>query len=89
MDYEKQSELLKVLGHPVRMRIVEGLQKSDGCNVSKIVRTLKVPQSSISQHLKILKTAGVISSRKEGVKTCYRVVDKRAYEILKILRRKN
>lgn len=81
MDFEKNSELLKALGHPIRLQIVCGLLKGDGCNVNKIVNTLKLPQSTISQHLKTLKTAGIITPRKEGVKVCYAVTDKKAQAI--------
>lgn len=85
-DYEKDSAMLKALGHPVRLKMVQGLLRGDECNVSKIVRQLKIPQSTASQHLKILKSSGIISFRKEGVKVCYRVVDDRARTIIEILR---
>ena len=75
IDYERQSELLKALGHPVRLKIVVGLMNGYECNVSDIVHNLNLPQSTVSQHLGILKSRGIIAFRKEGVKTCYRVVN--------------
>ncbi len=84
MDYEKQSEVLKILGHPIRLKIVEGLMNNE-CNVNKIVDVLNIPQSTASQHLGKLKRAGVLVSRKEGVRTCYNVADKKVREIVKIL----
>jgi ArsR family transcriptional regulator, arsenate/arsenite/antimonite-responsive transcriptional repressor len=85
-DYEKDSEMLKALGHPARLKMVQGLLQGDECNVGKIVRRLKIPQSTASQHLKVLKNTGVIAFRKEGVQVCYRVVNERARKIIDILR---
>jgi len=84
MNYEKKSELLKALGHPVRLKMVEGLM-NDECNVNKIVDVLNIPQSTASQHLGILKNRGIVVARKEGVKTCYRVIDKRVRKIIHAL----
>ena len=84
MDWNKTSELLKALGHPVRLKIVSGLLQQE-CHVDKMVRHLKLPQSTISQHLGILKSRGILEIRKEGVRTCYRIRDSRVMELLKIL----
>jgi len=85
--FEQASEILKALGHPVRLQIVAGLIK-DECNVSQIQKILRLPQSTISQHLKILKSAGIIEGRREGTKTCYRVIDVRVRMIVEIIKRK-
>ena len=87
LNYEKASELLKALAHPVRLKIIEGLLKGNECNVKKIVIILKLPQSTISQHLRILKNQGIISYRKEGVKSCYRIIDKRIPQIIELLQK--
>jgi len=87
LDYEKDAELLKTLGHPLRLKMVECLI-SDECNVNKIINIFNTPQSTISQHLGILKSKGVVVVRKEGVKRCYKVTDKRIGRILKILKEK-
>jgi ArsR family transcriptional regulator len=86
IDYGKDSELFKALGHPVRLRMVEGLLGHE-CNVKKMVKALSLPQSTVSQHLGILKNRGIVQIRKEGVKTCYRVTDNRVAELIKILRK--
>jgi DNA-binding transcriptional ArsR family regulator len=83
-DYAKESELLKALAHPVRLKMVEGLMGRE-CNVTKMVAALKIPQSTVSQHLGVLKNAGIVEIRKDGVKTCYRVVDSKVAAIIKIL----
>lgn len=86
MDYEKDSEVLKALGHPVRLRMVEGLMNNE-CNVNKIMDVLDIPQSTASQHLGILKTRGIVQARKEGTRTCYRVIDERVREIIEALKK--
>jgi len=85
MDCEKESELLKALGHPIRLRIVEDLLV-DECNVNKIMNTLNIPQSTVSQHLGVLKNKGIVVARKDGVRTCYRVVEKKVQRIVEILK---
>ncbi len=75
------SEVLKALAHASRLQIVAGLKK-DGCNVSEIQRQLGLPQSTISQHLKTLRQAGVIVGRREGTNVCYTVVHEWARKII-------
>jgi DNA-binding transcriptional ArsR family regulator len=87
VNHEKVSEILKALAHPARLKIVTGLLKNE-CNVAQIQRALGLPQSTISQHLRILKNAGIIKGRREGTKTCYRVIDVRVRKIVEIVRMK-
>jgi len=86
VNYEKVSETLKALAHPARLKIVAGLLK-DECNVARIQKVLGLPQSTISQHLRVLKNAGIIKGRREGNKTCYRVIDVRVRKIVEIIKR--
>jgi len=85
-NYDEQSSRLKALAHPIRLRIVEGLILKE-CNVNKIVGALKIPQSTVSQHLGVLKNQGIVGTRKEGVKTCYRVIDPKIVELVRLLGR--
>jgi len=82
--YEEKCEVLKALSNPARMEIVMRLKK-DGCNVSTIQDNLGLPQSTISQHLKILKSAGLITRKREGTKVCYKVKYKEICQIIKML----
>ncbi len=86
LDYGKFSELFKALGHPVRLHIVCGLMCGDGCNVNKIVENLQLPQSTVSQHLAILRNHGIIDFKKDGVKTCYRVTDQKVMDIIELIK---
>jgi len=69
--------VLKALGHPARVAIVEYLMKVDACICNDIVNELPLSQPTISQHLKELKTAGLIKGSIEGNAICY-CIDERA-----------
>jgi ArsR family transcriptional regulator len=86
LSYEKRSEILRALAHPARMEIVMRLEK-DGCNVSKIQKNLGMPQSTISQHLRVLKNAGIVSCHREGTQVCYRVEMPGILDIVEMLGR--
>ena len=76
-DYDRESEILKVLGHPIRLKIVAGLM-SQSCNVKKIWECLGLPQATVSQHLALLKNKDIISGRREGVEVFYQVTSPQA-----------
>jgi ArsR family transcriptional regulator len=82
--YGALAEKLKVLGHPVRLCIVNGLSKK-GCHVKQICEALGIPQPVISLHLSKLKSAGIVSSERQGSHVCYYVVDKTTLHLLDIL----
>ncbi len=86
-NYEEEGGILRALGHPVRLKIVEGLLCKDECNVQRMVRALALPQSTISQHLGILKSHGILRIRKDGTKSCYRISDARIKGLLAALRK--
>lgn len=80
-DFTRESEILKVLGHPVRLKIVAGLM-SQSCNVKKIWECLGLPQATVSQHLALLKNKDIISGRREGVEVFYQVICPEAQRIV-------
>lgn len=73
--------LLKALGHPARVAIIEYLIKVDSCICGDIVNELPLAQPTISQHLKELKNAGLIKGSIEGNTICY-CIDKAAIDHL-------
>ena len=83
-SFEREAEILKVLGHPVRLKIVAGLM-SQSCNVKKIWECLGLPQANVSQHLALLKNKGIIDGRRDGVEVYYQVVSNQAQEIVTAL----
>ncbi len=67
---DELASLAKALGHPVRVQIVRILAHTTGC-VSDLVGKLPLAQSTISQHLKVLKEAGLVRGTIDGPRTCY------------------
>ncbi|HTQ20539.1 metalloregulator ArsR/SmtB family transcription factor [Mycobacterium sp.] len=67
-------ELLRALAAPVRIAIVLQLRESQRC-VHELVDALGVPQPLVSQHLKILKAAGVVAGERSGREVLYRLAD--------------
>jgi ArsR family transcriptional regulator len=82
---DRVAELFKALGHPTRVKIIEYLSEGEKC-VKDIWQELGIPQPTVSQHINILKEAGIISFRKEGVKTCYRIEMPIVVKIMKLLK---
>ena len=70
--------LTKALGHPARIAIIQFLIKSKSCVCGEIVEELPLSQSTVSQHLKELKKAGLIKGDIEGPSTCY-CIDEKAW----------
>ena len=68
---EQIALLAKALGHPARVAIIRLLFKKQTCICGDIVDELPLSQSTVSQHLKELKEAGLIQGEITGVKTCY------------------
>lgn len=83
-SFDREAEILKVLGHPIRLKIVAGLM-SQSCNVKKIWECLGLPQATVSQHLALLKNKGVIDGRRDGVEVYYQVVSSQARDIVTAL----
>ena len=65
------AELAKALGHPARVRILRLLFSREACYCGQIVDELPLAQATVSQHLKVLKDAGLIVGEIEGLRTCY------------------
>ena len=67
----KLASLFKALAHPARVAIIEYLLQVDSCICGDIVNELPLAQPTVSQHLKELKTAGIIKGAIEGTAICY------------------
>ncbi len=67
----KLSAYAKAMAHPARVAIVEYLSKSNACMCGDIVEVLPLSQSTVSQHLRELKNAGLIKGTIEGTSVCY------------------
>ena len=60
------SEILRALAHPLRLKILEFIDQNETINVNKIYNTLKLEQSITSQHLRILRLAGLVITQRDG-----------------------
>jgi DNA-binding transcriptional ArsR family regulator len=83
-NFIDEAEILKVLGHPIRLKIVAGLCSQE-CNVKHIWECLGLPQATVSQHLALLKNKRVIEGRREGVEVHYSVVNPMVIKIIAII----
>ena len=68
---DRLAKIFKALGHPTRIKIIEHLIEIDSCVCGEIVDIFPFSQSTISQHLKQLKDAGIIMGKIEGLNACY------------------
>ncbi len=75
----KIAKYAKALSHPARVAILELLIKKQSCICGDIVEELPLSQSTVSQHLKELKEAGLIKGDIEGAKVCY-CIDEKEWE---------
>ena len=60
------SELMRALAHPLRLKILEFIDGHGEINVNKIYKTLNIEQSITSQHLRILRLAGIVNCTRDG-----------------------
>lgn len=69
INHEKlkvSSEILRALAHPLRLKILEFIDRNKTINVNKIYNSLKLEQSITSQHLRILRLAGLVHTKRDG-----------------------
>ena len=81
---EELAALAKALGHPARVQIMRMLVRRDACICGDIVDELPLAQSTVSQHLKVLKDAGLVKGEIDGPRVCY-CVEPRTLRRLKAL----
>jgi ArsR family transcriptional regulator len=81
---EELATLAKALGHPARVQIMRLLVRREACVCGDIVDELPLAQSTVSQHLKVLKEAGLIRGDIDGPRVCY-CVEPRTLRRLKAL----
>lgn len=68
---EELALLAKALGHPMRIRILRILLEREECVCGELVSRLPLAQSTVSQHLKVLREAGLVVGEIDGPRTCY------------------
>ncbi|MBG9522370.1 ArsR/SmtB family transcription factor [Bacillus paranthracis] len=84
-EFERVSEILKVLAHPIRLQIVHQLLKKQSLNVTELQQYFDMPQSTVSQHLGKLKSNKVVAYERKGLEVFYRVDDEKVKQTVNIL----
>lgn len=78
------ANIARVLGHPARVAILQQIMKSESCICGDLATEIGLAQPTISQHLKELKTIGLIKGNIEGVRVCY-CIDKEKWNKMQAL----
>ncbi|MFD2966544.1 ArsR/SmtB family transcription factor [Sphingobacterium bambusae] len=84
-EHNKLASLFKVLGHPARVAILNHIIKQNACICNDLVEELGLAQATISQHLKELKSIGIIQGSIEGKSVCYCIEEKTWKEVQGII----
>ncbi len=82
---DRMAELAKALGHPLRVRILRILIRRKTCICGDLVDELPVAQSTVSQHLRMLKGAGLIRGEIDGPRVCYCIAPKALEEFKELV----
>jgi len=82
------ADVLRMLAHPLRLRIIENLRYRSEVPVHEISEALHIPQATASQHLNLMRRAGIIKSRRQGKEVFYSIADERCVGILECMRGK-
>ena len=86
---EDTARILRCLGHPLRLQVLDILEREGECTVTEIYETLGVEQAVASQHLTNMRDKGILSRRKDGVHVYYGIGDERALKVLACVRDAN
>jgi ArsR family transcriptional regulator len=68
---DRLASMAKALGHPVRLKIIRTLDRRDSCVTGDVVLEVGLAQSTVSEHLRILKAAGLVQGEIDGPRTRY------------------
>ncbi len=78
---QRKADILKALGQPTRLKIIELLRDGEKC-VCEMLPLLGEEQANVSKHLSLLRQAGIVEFRKEGVSSFYKIKNKVIFKIL-------
>jgi ArsR family transcriptional regulator len=79
---QRASEILKMLAHPQRLRIIEILEREQEVPVYALIEETGFPQAVVSQHLNQMRRIGLLTARRQGKEVWYSITDPRALSIL-------
>ncbi|MEM6327714.1 MAG: metalloregulator ArsR/SmtB family transcription factor [Bacteroidota bacterium] len=70
-DFDSLAATAKALAHPARLRVLQALGERGECLCGEVVEVVGLAQSTVSQHLKVLREAGLVKGTVDGPRTCY------------------
>lgn len=82
---ERVADVLRVLGHPHRLRLVEMLER-ESQPVGQLAEQLGIPPHACSQHLRVMQARGILSSHREGKQVFYKVEDPQAHSVINCIK---
>ena len=71
-NLQKKAEIIKALAHPSRLAMLERMEKGEAC-VCELQKIVSADISTVSKHLALMKKAGIVADRKEGLRVYYRL----------------
>lgn len=85
---QRVAAMLRLLAHPHRLKLVESLEALDEAPVHVLTERCGLPQAPTSQHLNLMRRAGLVTSRRKGREVWYAVADRRCLGVLNCIRGK-
>lgn len=84
--YQQHADLCRVFSNAKRLKLLDVLKRDEECTVSELQYISDIPQSTVSQHLQLMRDQGIVQRRKEGVKSYYAITDERFVEGMELMR---
>jgi DNA-binding transcriptional ArsR family regulator len=84
---ERIAGMLRCLGHPVRLQILDLLSRNEELTVTEVYEALELEQAVASQHLSTMRDRGILEKRKDGIHVYYRIGNDRALTVLGCLQK--
>lgn len=85
---DRMAQVLRLLAHPHRLKIIELLETEHAAPVHGIMEHIGLPQAATSQHLNLMKRVGLVSAVRHGREVWYQIADRRSLSILNCIRGK-
>jgi len=85
---QRVSEVIRLLAHPHRLKIIEILEGSEGVSVHEIAERLQLPHAATSQHLNKMRRLGIVEGNRQGKEVYYSISDERSLSILNCVRKR-
>lgn len=84
--FELQAQMCRVLGHPLRLRIINTLKDGERKPVNEMVAILGETQPTVSRHLAALRSAGILATHRKGIEIFYEITSPKVVEVCELMR---